>query len=131
MISAIFIMLAAFCNSVMDVSMFHYYYSVFTKFNDKFWNGTNSWLNKYVDREPSKGRIKWFNGLINKPVQLTDSFHLFKSLMIIFLISAIPFCPKNELGLEDWIYYLLVIGIGGTIWNLTFNLFYNHLLRKK
>ena len=131
MISAILIMLAAICNASMDVCSFHYYYSIFTKFDDKFFNSNRSWYNKYIDGEPSKGRRKWFFGLLTLHPAFTDSFHMFKSLMVVFLISAIPFCPKNELGLEDWIYYLLVIGIGGTIWNLTFNLFYNHILRKK
>lgn len=130
MISIILITLAAICNAIMDICSHHYYYSVFTRFDDKFWNAIHSWANKYIDRDPSKGRIKWFGGLINKPVQFTDAWHLFKSMMIIFIISAIPFCPKNELGLDEWMYYLLVIGIGGTTWNLTFNLFYNHLLRK-
>lgn len=130
MISIILIALAAICNAVMDICSHHYYYSVFTRFNDKFWNSNTSWANKYVNGDPAYGRVKWLGGLMNKPVQLTDSWHLFKSLMIVFLISAIPFCPTNELGIENWMYYSAVIIAGGTTWNLTFNLFYNHLLRK-
>jgi hypothetical protein len=130
MISIILIALAAICNAVMDICSHHYYYSVLTRFDSKFWNASTSWANKYVNGQPANGRVKWLGGIMNKPVQLTDAWHLFKSLMIVFLISAIPFCPSNEFGLPEWIYYLLVIGVGGTVWNLVFNLFYNRILRK-
>jgi len=130
MISVILIALAAICNAVMDICSHHYYYSVFTRFNDKYWNAVHSWANKYVNGEPNMGRRKWFFGMLNVHVAFTDAWHLFKSLMIVFLISAIPFCPTNELGIENWIYYSAVIIAAGTTWNLTFNLFYNHLLRK-
>ncbi len=130
MISIILIALAAICNAVMDICSHHYYFSVFTRFNGKYWNANVSWANKYVGGDPAYGRKKWFFGMFNIHVAFTDSWHLFKSLMIVFLISAIPFCPTNELGIENWMYYSAVIIAGGTVWNLTFNLFYNHLLRK-
>jgi len=130
MVSIILIALAAICNAVMDICSHHYYYSVFTMFNSQYWNANVSWANKYINGEPSIGRKKWLYGMLNIPVQITDAWHLFKSLMIVFLISAIPFCPSNELGLPEWIYYSAVIIAGGTVWNLTFNLFYKHLLRK-
>lgn len=130
MISLVLIALAAICNAVMDVCSHHYYYSVFTRFNSQYWNAVHSWANKYVDGKPELGRRKWFFGLLNIHVAFTDAWHLFKSLMIVFLISAIPFCPSNEMGLPEWVYYLLVIGVGGTVWNLVFSLFYNKIFRK-
>lgn len=129
MISLILISLAAICNAIMDICSHHYYLSVFSSLNRKYWDATISWKNKYNGGDPFWGRKKWFYGMINVPVQVTDAWHLFKSLMIIFLISAIPFCPKNSMGIENWIYYSAVIGIGGVTWNLVFNLFYNKILR--
>lgn len=131
MISLTFVVLAAICNAIMDVSLFHYYYSILTKLSSRWWNGANSWANKYIDNDPSKGRRKCFFGLLNLPVQFTDSFHLFKSLMIVFMMCAIAFAPKNIFGIENWIFYSVIIIIFGTAWNLTFNLFYNKILRKK
>lgn len=130
-LSLTFIILAAICNAVMDTSVHHYSTSVFKKLNPKFWNGEISWKNKYIDGDPSKGRVKWFFGLA-KPVQLTDAFHFFKMFMIIFIcLSIITFDKCSTLvGCEyHWYSFLMVLGIYGFMWNAWFSLFYNKILR--
>jgi hypothetical protein len=135
--------LAAFSNSVMDVCKFHWHKSIFSSeklmsitfrgrqvFSREWWDGTVSWLNKYIDRNMDNEFVKLKTPEINlrlfkiksfqftKPVQLTDSFHWFKMLMILFLCLAI-----SESFIEFVIY--------STIWIQVFNLFYNKILKKK
>lgn len=131
-VSLLFIALAAICNAVMDILQFHYHESIFDKpsdkisYYDKWWNPHYSWRNKYINGIPSYGRKKWILGL-NYPVQLTDAWHLFKTFMIVFLcLSIVTFedvYPKTIL--DD----ILIFCIFGTVWNLTFSLFYNKILR--
>ena len=121
MISLIFLSLAAICNAVMDVVSFHYWDSIFFKLSKhKWWDPKVSWMNKYDEYGKRK---KWLWGLINKPVQFTDSFHFFKMLMIIFIIIAIV----TYKGMELW-YYLPLSYVA---WNGCFLLFYRYIFRTK
>jgi len=123
MISYILVILASVCNAVMDVSSFHYDNSVFNKLNRKFWDGSISWKSKYVDYDKGDERRKKIFGLFNYPVQLTDSFHLFKSLMIILLVLAIVlYKPLFNI----WIDFICM----GLVWNMTFSFFYNVIFKK-
>lgn len=128
MISCIFIFLAAICNAVMDVSLFHWHKSIFTKkgFARHWWDGTISWKNKYVDGEESLGRKEWriLNMIFIKPVQLTDAFHFFKMLMWGFIIiSVVVYKPLINIYLD--------FVILSTVFIQTFNLFYNRVLKLK
>jgi len=130
MISIIFLILASICNSVMDVCSFHYSTSIFSKLNPKFWDSTISWKNKYVDWDGGdKRRRKWIFGLFNYPVQLTDSFHLFKTLMIIFICISISVfdCDLLSIISSKEIRTITIIGIYGTSWNVIFSAFYNYI----
>jgi len=130
-LSLTFIVLAAICNAVMNTSVHHYSTSIFKKLNPYFWDGEISWRNKYINGDPSQGRVKWFFGLV-KPVQITDAFHFFKMLMIIFIcLSIITFNKCAVLaGCEyQWYSFLTLLGIYGVLWNTTFSLFYNKILR--
>jgi hypothetical protein len=110
----------------MDTSSHHYHTSILKKFNPNWWNAEVSWKNKYVNGDPSLGFRKiWKN--INYPVQLTDCWHFFKTLMIIFLtLSVVTF--DSDLIVESY-YYLLYVGLYGTVWNVVFSLFYDKILR--
>lgn len=125
MISLILISLAAILNAVMDVGQFHFSSSIFRNWNPKYYDGSISWKNKYVDWDGGdKRRKKWFFGLLNVPVQFTDAWHLVKSLMIICLVSAvIMYEPvfKNY----QWIDFFLF----GSVWNISFMLFYDVAFR--
>lgn len=130
-LSLTFLILAAICNAVMDTSVHHYSISKLKSLNPSFWNGEISWRNKYIDGDSTKGRVKWYFGL-NKPVQLTDAFHFFKMLMIIFIcLSIITFDKCLVLvGCQyQWYSFIIMLGVYGTMWNLWFSLFYNKILK--
>jgi hypothetical protein len=124
MISLILVLVASVSNAIMDTCVHHYYKSIFMTHNNwdiyYFFNGEFSWKNKYKDRDPQMGRRKLFWN-INYPVQFTDAFHLFKTIMIISLIFAIVFYQP----IFNWWLDIILLG---TVWNCTFSLFYNKLL---
>lgn len=135
MISYICFVLASICNAVMDVSLFHYHKSIFKRFNNRlWWDGTISWQNKYIDGDFKKGRVKWsfLSIKFNKPVQLTDAFHFFKMLMIIFLSLSVITFDKSWLFKDlNILFYMINCLIYGTLWNVSFSLFYGDLLKER
>jgi hypothetical protein len=130
--SLIFWVLASICNSIMDKTNHHYSKSIFVKLNPMWWDGEISWKNKYINGDSTLGLRKLFpksNGLlgkINYPVQLSDAWHFFKTLMIIFLVlSVITFDSSSLTSFTD---YLIIFISYGVIWNIIFSLFYNNFL---
>ena len=117
MISLLFVFLAAVCNAVMDKTQFHYHKSIFKFLNPYFWNGEISWQNKYVNRD-------FLQGLKSIPVQFTDAFHLFKSLMIIFFAIAV-------IEYKQIIHPVIDLLMIGSVWNGTFNIFFNKILHNE
>lgn len=100
----------------MDTLTHHYYRSIFFKkdFNKYFWNPEESWL--HAKMLPfTKYRL--------------DAWHLFKSAMIIFQASAIITAWIETPLFNVWWFYLSFFILLGIVWNGTFNLFYNHILR--
>lgn len=134
-LSLIFIILASICNAIMDTVLYHHDRSIFKEYKTGFWSDTYfvSWKNKYVDGDPKKGRVKWF-WIINKPVQLTDAFHFFKMLMIIFIcLSIITFDRCTLLFVCEYnvFTFLLTLGVYGFLWNIYFSLFFDRILKSK
>lgn len=111
MISLVLWALASVCNAVMDTLAHHFYVSVFQKKDPKFWNPEVSW--KEVGYLPFT-KFK------------ADAWHLVKSLMIILIALAICFKPYWVKTGMDIIMYLILLGV---VWNGTFSLFYNKLLK--
>lgn len=125
MISIILLILASVCNSVMDTLGHHHSTSVFKKYKTGFWADAYlvSWKNKYFNGDKLQGRKRFLGFVI--PVQFTDAWHFFKSMMIILLILSIVL--YTPLVFYIWIDFIAY----GIIWILFFNLFYNYLLRRK
>ncbi len=117
MISLLFVFLAAICNAVMDKTQFHFHKSIFKIMNPFFWNGQVSWQNKYVNRD-------FLQGLKSIPVQFTDAFHLFKSLMIVFFSIAV-------IEYKQMIHPIIDLLMIGSTWNGTFNIFFNKILNNE
>jgi hypothetical protein len=120
----VFVALGATCNSIMDVTSHHFEQSIF---KGSWWDSVNSWRLKYVDGDHTKGRIKWYFG-INKPVQLTDAWHFFKMLMIFFMCAAIA--TMSYVGPMSFTWWPFTFTIAGIVWNTTFSLFYDKILRR-
>lgn len=150
MISIIFWILAAICNAIMDTCSHHFNESVF--FYNSFFDTPNSWRDKYIGGTPENGRrkIKIWKWKFNYPVQLTDSFHLFKMLMIVFICLSMafyePIIQEYRWGAWQDHWHIRFMGayihpgmfnipvvliVYGTAWNVIFNLFYNKILLKK
>jgi hypothetical protein len=125
-VSLSFFILASICNSIMDTSSHHFHTSIFKKLNPIWWDGEISWKNKYVNGNPSLGFRKIWRD-INYPVQLTDCWHFFKTLMIIFLTLSVVTFDSNLI--INFYYYILYLIIYGIVWNIVFSLFYDKILR--
>jgi len=115
--------LAGAFDAMRDKCAFHYSSSIFSKFDRLFFDGEVSWLNKYKDRDFTKGRRKILG--LPYPVVLTDGFHLFKGLQTIFIcLSIILFVSYSDnLFIEFILCYLS--------YKLGFNSFFNWILTKK
>lgn len=104
MISLILIIIAAICNAVMDVlENENFHTSIFMNKNQRFWYKRESW--KYA---------KMIGGY------RLDAWHLFKSAMVVLLITAIVFYSP----MYGWIDFIIY----GIAWNIVFNFFYNNVL---
>lgn len=97
LIIGIFLLLVAgAAEGVKDKILFHYEKSLFYVWDDEFWNPKNSWRNKYINRDVSKGES--FRG--KYLTFTTDGFHLMKFV-------------------ERWSIYLGIFFIGFS-WNFGF-----------
>lgn len=96
----------------------HFDISIFSRYKREFWDPLISWRNKYIDRDPAKGRNHKF-------VPFTDAWHMLNSLTI----SAFLVFPL--LNPYILIHPILTYVLLGIIHILTFNLFYNHIFLKK
>jgi hypothetical protein len=114
-----FWLLACVCNSIMDVLSTRYDVSIFGNYsNQLFWDWRISWRNKWKLGDKSNGEKYLFSSSIF--VFLTDGWHLFKALMLLFLILTIYFYVP--------IFGILDIPLFFISWGITFELFYNKIL---
>ena len=109
MISATLIILAAICNACMDNIKDHWYESVFNKLNPQWWDPSVSWKNKLT-----------FKG----PVQLSDCWHLAKTIMLTCLILAVVLYKP----MVNWYVDFAILGF---CWIGPFNFMYNKILIRK
>lgn len=107
--SYILVFIAAFFNAVMDrtTEPVHFNLSIFRNLNQKFWLRSVSW-------QYAKKVFGW----------KADAWHIAKSAMIICMVCAMVFY-------ESMLPYYIDILVLGALWNLSFNLFYNRLLKRK
>lgn len=105
-----FLALAAMFNALMDSVEYETAFekSIFSKLNPKWWCKSISW--EYVKFLPlTKYR--------------PDAWHLAKSSMVVCIVLALVFSVEVSSKLPHFV-------ILGILWNLSFNLFYNHIFRK-
>lgn len=114
-------------SKLIGMSMFFFRMGWFkTEEDAKIWWGPLGWTNKYISRDPKKGRKKWL--IINKPLLFCDAWHLFKTISIGCYIAAIV--AASQIRIEDQIsepiicFLLLCI-----LRNIVFTLFYKKILR--
>ena len=146
----VLICVEAIFNACMDKTMHHYNQSVFpglsrwahrvgifkSRLNADRWFSPTGWMNKYVQLNPIYGRVKIhiFGKEINKPVQLCDSWHFFKTLQLICILLAVSLslgCKFEVRFGPDWLTVMTHVIILAVARNLVFSLFYNRILTKK
>ena len=106
--ASILVFIAAALNACMDrtTEPVHFNLSIFKNKDKKFWLRSESWQ---------------YGKMIFK--YRVDFWHLAKSAMIICMVCAMVFY-------KAWLPYYLDIIVLGAVWNLSFNLFYNRILKR-
>ena len=127
MISIIFLILAGFFNSIMDIIVHKWDISIFSKIeNEKllqFINPQQSWMNKWKNKDYKQGEK--FIGSSTVFVMFTDLWHLCQFLMIIsFIVSTIFYIPIMDNSILNIIIHYLAF-------TLSFNLFYYKIFKIK
>ena len=127
MISIIFLILAGFFNSIMDVIVHKWDISIFSKIeNEKllqFINPQQSWMNKWKNKDYKQGEK--FIGSSTVFVMFTDLWHLCQFLMIIsFIVSTIFYMSIMDNSILNIIIHYLAF-------TLSFNLFYYKIFKIK
>lgn len=127
MISIIFLILAGFFNSIMDIIVHKWSISIFSKIkNEKllqFINPKLSWTNKWKNNDYKQGEK--FIGSSTVFVMFTDLWHLCQFLMIIsFIVSTIFYIPIMDNSILNIIVHYLAF-------TLSFNLFYYKIFKIK
>ena len=127
--------LSGICDAVIDTLQFHYSKSIFTKYNEQWWNPAISWTNKYIDHDVNKGLRKiTILGFItiDYPVQLTDAYHFFKMWREVFNTASITsaLIVGTYFTSIEWYVAIAFFGIIGIARNNSFSLFFNKLLIK-
>lgn len=128
----ILLALVGLLNGLREQITFHYRDSLPHNlgWSRQFWDPDKSWRNKYVDGNPMKGRVKLtllgWRTPFNFPVQITDAYHLIKTLEIIAysVAAAVPVGFIVELG-QPWQVIAAATLLFGTLRNLAFNVFYS------
>lgn len=126
MISIIFLILAGFFNSIMDIIVHKWSISIFSKIkNEKllqFINPKQSWMNKWKNKDYKQGEK--FIGSSTVFVMFTDLWHLCQFLMILsFLLSTIFYVSIMDNSISNIIIHYLSF-------TLSFNLFYYKIFKK-
>lgn len=112
---------AAICESVMDVLQFHYMCSLFKDFkNNIFWDPEISWRNKYKKGDPKEGPK--FIGSDTLFVGFTDGWHLFKMFRTFCIFLGIFFLLLQFTSF--WVSLLIVVGIR-IFFGIAFTIFYD------
>lgn len=109
-INILLLVLAGMFKAVADTLIHHFDTSIFRKKDRKFWDPNISW--KYAKYLPAtKYKV--------------DAWHLANSFQIICWCAVIANVAIADIGYH----WLIVFFAAGIIFNLSFNLFYNKILR--
>lgn len=128
-IGIILVSIAGISKAVMDKVQFHYHKCIFkldpVKYNQKFWDPTLSWENKYKEGSMTEPK---FLGSTTYFVFMTDAWHLFQMIMLTCLFVGIAITAFYGGSL---IYMVIKVAILRAFFGLTFTLFFNKFLNVK
>lgn len=118
------VILSAVCKAVKDTLQFHFYSSIFDKCNHQYWNPDVSWKNKYKYGEIG---VPKFWGSTTIFVWLTDAWHLFDMLGILFMFFACFFAVLSDF--KEWAIYLSIF-ILFVVYHVIFEVFFRLFVKK-
>ena len=128
-IGIILVSIAGMSKAIMDNLQFHFNRSIFkfdpVKYNQKFWDPTLSWVNKYKEGSMTEPK---FLGSTTYFVFTTDAWHLFQMIMLICLFVGIAVTAFYG---GSFIYMMIKVAILRTFFGLVFTLFFNKFLNVK
>lgn len=134
----VLVAIASICKAVKDTLKFHYYDSIFLKYNGLYWNPDVSWRNKYkinelgsieIDNKGKKEERFWLS--TTALVFLTDAWHLFSFIEINTSIVAITIPSYIAYKGNNIIEFILIFLVLRGIYALFFNWFYEIILNRK
>lgn len=130
--SLLFIALAGFFNSIMDILFTNFEGSVFANLNPLFWNPQVSWKNKWAQPFSQPPEDKWYYFGFVPPykerfpysstifVFLTDAWHLAKALMLlVIMLSVVTYVPLTTFWGDVILHYVVFTGV--------FTIFYSYV----
>ena len=128
MLSLFFIILAGFCNAIMDTIQFRYDRSIFNKYFEKWSNPILSWKNKWKNGNREEGER--FIGSSTFFVWTTDLWHFAQSFMITFFcIAAICYSPIFSI-FNNFLDLILDLAILKIAFSLSFEFCWSILFKK-
>lgn len=110
---------SAISNAIVDCIQHHYHRSIFSRFNQQWWNPELSWKNKYnisSNRLLSMFFTTW-------GVTFTDAFHCFKMIRDTSLLIALSLLIHQSM-FSDY-YFILVFVVVKISYSTIFHIFYN------
>lgn len=128
-IGIILVSIAGASKAIMDNLQFHFNRSIFkfdpVKYNQKFWDPTLSWVNKYKEGSMTEPK---FLGSTSYFVFMTDAWHLFQMIMFLCMFIGIAITSYYS---GSFIFMVLKVAILRAFFGLTFTLFFNKFLNVK
>lgn len=128
---SILIVIASISKSIMDTVNFKFKDSIFSKIKSEklknWFNQTDSWKNKYKDRDPSKGPA--FIGSTTIFVWITDAWHFFQMIMLTSyeLMCILPIWYVFDF---NFLMIFIMLGIVKSVRGFIFEIFWNKILKK-
>lgn len=117
-LGVLLIIISGVTKAVQDKIQFHYYKSIFQKYNPLFWNPHLSWKNKWKNGDKKQGEKFFLSSTLL--VSLTDAWHLFGLIRNFSLFTGALLLPFHPISL-----------IGYPIFFITFHIFYTYIYEQK
>jgi hypothetical protein len=119
-------MFSAIAKAAMDKLNFHFYESIFSKLNHRFWNSEYSWQNKWRDGKPELGEDYPFSSTFF--VFLTDGWHLMQFIFLNSLFIAFFLISLHDFSYYEEIIHLILLR---ALFGVTFELFFKYIFSNK
>jgi hypothetical protein len=120
----LFVIISAVAKAAMDKLNFHFYESIFSKLNHRFWNSEYSWQNKWRDGNPELGEDYPFSSTLF--VFATDGWHLMQFIFLNSLFIAFFLIALHDFTTREAIVHLIILrALFGGMFELFFKIVFS------